>query len=204
MKRLIAGLFLATSLILAVPSPAHAAFVFTISQVGNDVQIAGAGSLNFVGRTPVGPGVNEPAAEIIPSQGWLLNGISSTPATSIYYNLGSQGALVFGSGSTTVATSEFGDYVGLFSYNGAGGIYQKGLFLSSTYVLGTPLLNSSTYANTTLTSLGVTPGSYTVSWGIDSLTINVVPEPSTWVLFAVGGAVLAGYFLSHRRDVRVR
>ena len=55
------------------------------------------------------------------------------------------------------------------------------------------LSDSSTYANTTFASLGVTPGSYVYTWQGDSFTVNVqgagaapIPEPSALALALVG------------------
>jgi hypothetical protein len=58
-----------------------------------------------------------------------------------------------------------------------------------------------TWTSATLGSLGVTPGTYTYTWGsgatADSLTVNAVPEPSTWEMLLSGVGLLL-YFRSRR------
>ena len=64
------------------------------------------------------------------------------------------------------------------------------LGLPAGYVSGDPLANTATFDNANLESLGLTPGTYSYTWGsgdhADSLTIDIVPEPSTWALLSVG------------------
>ena len=67
---------------------------------------------------------------------------------------------------------------------------------------GSPLIgsvnNTAVFEGVTLSSLGMVAGeSMTVSWQGDSATIQVVPEPSTWTLMAVG-AVAAFWRLRRR------
>ena len=57
----------------------------------------------------------------------------------------------------TIASSGSGDKVGE-KFGGA-------IFVPSGYLSGGALSNSSTYDNTTLVKLGVTPGTYKWSWG---------------------------------------
>ena len=55
---------------------------------------------------------------------------------------------------------------------------------------GDPLSGSATYSGQSFASLGMDMGSYMWSWGsngtADSLTLNVVPEPSTVLLLGLG------------------
>lgn len=74
---------------------------------------------------------------------------------------------------------------------------------------GAPLSGSSTFANQTLASLGVTPGSYVWTWGsganADSPTLNIiapaVPEPSSLVLAGMGSLAAFGRVWGRRRAV---
>jgi hypothetical protein len=83
---------------------------------------------------------------------------------------GFSGPTSFGSGGLTFASSNGGNAVGISG--GGGGI----LFVPQGYVSGTSLSATSTYAGATLLSLGVTPGTYTWTWGTgvhaDSFMIN--------------------------------
>lgn len=88
--------------------------------------------------------------------------------------------------------------VGIISLNGP-----PILQVPTGYVSGNPLSNTSTYANQTFGSLGLTPGTYVWSWGDftgakttlvtliigDSAGPNPVPEPVSALLL---GTALAG------------
>jgi len=100
----------------------------------------------------------------------------------------------FGSGSPAFGSGD-GDKVGISADHGF-------LFLPVNYVSGSPLMDTSTWGPTTLSSLGVTPGTYVWRWGsganADSFTLKAeapaVPESATLGLMALGllGAGLAG------------
>ena len=77
----------------------------------------------------------------------------------------------------------------------------------STYVSGSALSDTSTYANQTFASLGATPGTDEWTWGTgahaDSFTLEVgpvaaVPEPASLSLLVMGLAGL-GMVLRTRR-----
>jgi hypothetical protein len=62
------------------------------------------------------------------------------------------------------------------------------LNLPNGYVSGSPLSATSTYTSQTFASLGLTPGTYTWTWGsgptADSFTVQIgaVPEPTSSLL----------------------
>ena len=69
------------------------------------------------------------------------------------------------------------------------------VWVPAGYDLGHPLSDSATYGGATFASLGVTPGSYTWTWGshayAGSFTLDIVnpvatPLPATLPLFAGG------------------
>jgi hypothetical protein len=96
-------------------------------------------------------------------------------------------------GGTTIATSGTGPRFGVFFNQ---------LDVPDGYVSGTLLEGSSLYEGATFASLGVTPGTYVWTWPVaanvtpangvlqDSLTLNIVPEPVSLSLLAVGAAGL--------------
>jgi hypothetical protein len=96
--------------------------------------------------------------------------------------------LNFGTGGSANGTSGSGDLFGLIQ----GG---QVLTVPDNYLSGDPLSSSTTYSGQTFASLGLDVGSFTWSWGedekADSLTLNIVPEPSTALLVGLGFIGLA-------------
>jgi hypothetical protein len=82
------------------------------------------------------------------------------------------------------------------------------ILVPAGYVSGHPLSDTATYDNQTLSSLGVTPGTYTWTWGdpdsftADIGTVSPVPEPTTLWLMASGMLGLAGLISVQRRQKR--
>jgi hypothetical protein len=183
----------ATALLLAgFPGPAHAVFVFTLTQLGADVVVAGSGTLNTTALT-LGS-TTTLSSEVFPAFGVVYSGATSSAVNS--YSGLTGPAYSFGPDGPTDATTGAGDFVGIVEFLG------PDLYVPTGYVSGTALLDTSTYANATLSSLGFTPGSYTFHWGAgataDSLIVDIVPEPSTWAA-VLSGAGLLGVALRRRR-----
>ena len=109
---------------------------------------------------------------------------TSTPPSSI----GSSSSIYVGNGIS-------GDNVGFQASSAGSDAY---LFLPQGYVPGSPI-NSSSSFNFTLSAMGLTPGTF-YSWiyGIDTVAINVVPEPSTYAM-ALAGLACGGYSMWRRR-----
>jgi hypothetical protein len=103
-------------------------------------------------------------AAIVPSGAFLA---LATGNVGVY--TGVSGPTSFGSGGVTFASSNSGNAVGISGFDGQ-------LFVPQGYVSGTSLSATSTYNNATFASLGITPGTYTWTWGTgvhaDSFTIN--------------------------------
>jgi hypothetical protein len=146
----------------------NAGATLTITESGGDLVVTGAGTLNTSGLSfsqtlNTGPGIN-------PSASFLE---ISTGAVDLYGDI--SGPADFGTGPYTSPSSGSGDRFGIRAGNSQ-------LSVPSGYVSGTPLTGTSTFADMSFADLGLTPGSYTWTWGAaanaDSLTINVVKELS--------------------------
>lgn len=191
-KFFLAGLFALTSLTLS--NPARAAFVFTVTEVGNDVQLSGSGTIDLDDLTAFTSGTTD-GIYANPAQGIISGGQDGFDAT-LYSGL--SGPVSLGSGEDNMfADLAAGDYVIV-----AGSFAALGV--NTGYVSGTFLSNSATFENQSFASLGLTPGTYVYTWGsgenADSLTVNVVgvPEPATAGLFVLGGCAVL--FRSRRRS----
>jgi MYXO-CTERM domain-containing protein len=63
--------------------------------------------------------------------------------------------------------------------------------------------------NTTIAGLGLTPGTYTYTWGTggtaNSLTINIsgVPEPASLTMAATAAALIGGLAIRRRRRIEI-
>jgi hypothetical protein len=181
---------------LGIATPARAEFIVTLLQVvdvsqpsGFDVVATGSGSLDVAGLPTNGApeGTN---SYVIPNQARLLIGPGSLASIQAYKAI--SGPTSFGStGTFTIASSGTGDEVGV---NGSIG----NLFVPAGYVSGNPLSDTSTFNNTTLAGLGVTPGTYTYTWGsganADSLVIEIGPVAVPGPIAGAGlpGLIFAG------------
>jgi hypothetical protein len=191
MNRLVAvaiGLFLSI-----LPDHAKAHFVFTISQVGDDVRVIGSGSIDlggfsFLGEDHAGPDTLGPAAGELSAGEWRLG--PTEASVGLYQGFPSG---PFGSGAATQDVAETsGDYVGF----GGSGL----LLVPGGYVSGAHLSNSTTFADVTLASLGLSAGQTVYTFGSgDTVTVSVVPEPATSALIALGGISL--FALRRRRTL---
>jgi len=167
----------AALLLVVAPPSADAAFVITLQQFGNDVVANGSGTFNTTALTL---DFNSGGSSfLIPSSSAFIFGPDvNTPHGSW---LGMSGPSSFGTGGQTFSSIGSGAPVGRFGGS---------LILPQGYVSGTPLTNSTTWTNKTLATLGVTPGTYTWTWGTgptaDSMTIQAVPEPGSALLLALG------------------
>ena len=94
------------------------------------------------------------------------------------------------------ASQDFGYYVGL-------GVAVGGVIVDSNYVYGTNLVSGSTWASTTLANLNLSESDFrvitydTLAGGTDTITLQVIPEPSTAVLF---GFAVVGFVLRRSKN----
>ena len=148
------------------PTPTSGAsgnFNVTISQVGSDVVWNGSGSFNLAaltsnGTSNIGGGYNSGAGAWAVGPNVTVDTYSGT--------ISNPGA--FGTSSIGV-TSNAGSTFGILP-GGSGRL----LYVPSGYVSNTNISGSSTYANTTISGAGLTPGTYTWSWGTGGNTSTVV------------------------------
>lgn len=179
------GAALAT--LLAGAGSAQAELIITFSQVGPDVQASGTGSLNFLDLNFTG--FDTSSAYVDPSLGKVLLGTVPGTYTDDYVGPIS-GPASFGSGGNTTATSG-----GSTAPNNTGAgidIADGILFVPGGYAAGSPFTVDATWSGTTISGLGLKPGTYTWTWGTnnpDSLEVivpGVVPEPGSIWLMASG------------------
>jgi hypothetical protein len=171
---------------------AQAAVIVNAVEVGGNVVISGSGTLNLGAWT--GPNDSGDFSRIDPSSLSIVLG--PTPFVAGDRHIDPQnfaGPSGYGAGGGTNATSGTGD---LFGFAGS-----FNMNVPDGYESGDPLSGSATYAGTDFATLGMDLGTYTWTWGsggtADSFTLNVVPEPSTATLTALG---LIGLAARRRRS----
>lgn len=167
---------------------ADASVIVDITQAGPNVDVTGSGSLNLAALTFVGTQTNTEGLQ--PTLGLVLVGLNSS---TDHYEFVLGGPNNIGPGGLTNASSGSG---AAFGYDANG----NDLAVPHGYTSGTPLSGSNVYDNATLSSLGLTPGTYTWNWGTgptaDSFVINVaasaasVPEPGSFLLVPAGAVIL--------------
>jgi hypothetical protein len=178
----------------------RAGIVIDVSQVGANVVMNGSGSVDLSTLTRVGDGAE--FINVSPAQGSIALGATPLGDINIYGSITGPGS--FGTGITSTASSGTGDIFGLEGPN-LSGFSKTVLDLPINYVSGSALSASDTYDNTTIAAMGLTPGTFTWTWGAggsaDSLTINIsgVPEPSSLTLAATASGLLSGLAFHRRR-----
>ena len=138
-------------------------FNVTISQVGNDVVWSGSGSFNLTALTSAGPGGTVGGY----NSGQAIWAIGPNTSVDTYSGTITY-PFIFGTSSVGV-TSNTGSTFGILP-GGSGRL----LYVPSGYVSNTNISGTSTYANTTIAGAGLTPGTYTWSWGTGGNASTVV------------------------------
>ena len=188
--------FASTALLLVGESSATAGVLITVTQSGSDVVASGVGTLDTTSLTL--PSTSDGFGVLSPFGAGIRLGPSS-PTSFTQYSVIS-GPETIGPGGTTPASSGSGGLFGVF------GLFHS-LSVPSGYTSGSSLSGSATWDGTTISALGLTPGTYTWTWGrgpdADSLTVNIgtVPEPTTLTLLGIGIAGVAGGTWLRRKRV---
>jgi hypothetical protein len=130
----------------------------------------GSGALNFIGLTETDFVIEQ--SRINPGQGTILTGLQSTTLFEDVFTGSITGPTSFGSGGLTNASSgQSGFLVGI---NGT----LDQIFLPGGVSNIQDLSGTATYSNTTVAGLGVTPGTYTWTWGTganQNFTLQIGP-----------------------------
>jgi PEP-CTERM motif len=204
-KMNIKSLLFAASLSLVLApcgvSSANAAVIINIVQQGNDVIMSGGGTLDLFlvdGSLPAATEAsvhgNDGIALLGPLGGQFTGSIDFTQGVLL------TGPTSFGNGTLPIEpTSGSGDLFGILGF-------RSELIVPTGYVSGESLSATDTFANQTLSSLGLTPGTYVYTYdtglAADSLTVQIgaVPEPSTWAMMILGFAGVG--FMAYRRTAK--
>ena len=179
------------------PAAAHAQVTITIFQSGSDVDAQAMGKLNLDGLSSVA--VSNLQSLVIGSQAAVLVGNNS--AYYSIYSTGSTGPAAFGSGTHFPASSGSGDR---FAISG----FFNELLVPIGYTSGNPINGSAVFSGQTLSTLGLTPGTYLYNLPNDTVTVQIgaaptaVPEPSSVVSMGLGGVGLLGLLLRARKRSR--
>jgi hypothetical protein len=176
-------------------SSAQAGYTVTLSQQGPNVVATGSGTLNLTGLT-----FDFASVEFAAVKGSTARVVTGSPSPSADIYTGFSGPTSFGTGGVVFATSGLGDQVGI---NG----HLELIVVPTGYTSGSPLSSSATWDNTTISGLGLTPGTYVWTWGTgadQNFTVQIgpataTPEPASLTLLGVTAAAVLGYHLRRRR-----
>ncbi len=177
---------------------AQAGLLITINQVGNDVVVSGSGTLDTADLT------NSSSFSGFDPEIHATEALVTLGPIPEDFNLftGLIGPSAFGPGNAfpTDASSGSGDAFGILGSIGE-------VALPMGYVSGTALLATNTYSGQTISSLGLTLGTYVYTAGstadADTITLQInpasVPEPSTLISGGLAALLGLGYAWRRRR-----
>jgi hypothetical protein len=182
----------------SLPGTGRAGYIVTLLQQGSNVVATGSGTIDVKALAFSSSGTAVP--DILAIHGEITTGSTGINHVDVYS--GFTGPSNFGSGIHHSPSTGSGDFVGISDFSGI-------LVVPQGYVSGDPLSDTMTFGNQTLSSLGVTPGTYVWTWGgtgpdADSFTLQIgpataTPEPASLTLLGLGVVGLAGYGWRRKR-----
>ena len=198
----------ASAAAVLLPSSAKAAATISFVESGGVVTATLSGNISNASATPMsvsnfGPGTQPASAYVsfTPSGGF--------PGGPVFL-FDVNGPTDFGSGTFIPASTSSGDTLGFF-----GGF--SDFFLDGSYVQGSALNATDTFAGQTFASMGLSPGTYVYDvlgpQGAisDTLTVIIgsggsggiggVPEPATWAMMLLGFAAI-GFVVRKRKTMQ--
>jgi hypothetical protein len=141
----------------------------TLLEVGGDVVLSGAGTMNLTSLTNVQPLFR--GSSVVPQVSQFGCGLAGPgPFNSrLYTGSTFNSPANFGTGGQTLGDSGTGDFFGV-----AFAVSTNQLFVPSGYTSGSFISGTTTFNSTTLATLGATPGTYTWSWGSGGSASSIV------------------------------
>jgi hypothetical protein len=141
----------------------------TLLEVGGDVVLSGAGTMNLTSLTNVQPLFRD--SNIVPSVSQFGCGLAGPgPFNSrLYTGSTFNSPANFGTGGQTLGSSGTGNFFGVTF-----AVSNNQLFVPSGYTSGSFISGTTTFNSTTLATLGATPGTYTWSWGAGVTSSSII------------------------------
>jgi hypothetical protein len=141
----------------------------TLLEVGGDVVLSGAGTMNLTSLTNVQPLFRD--SNIVPSISQFGCGLAGPgPFNSrLYTGATFNSPANFGTGGQTLGSSGTGNFFGVTF-----AVSNNQLFVPSEYVSGSFISGTTTFNSTTLATIGATPGTYTWSWGAGVTASSII------------------------------
>ena len=186
----------ATCILASLAVPASAAVTINITQVGSNVVVTSAGTLDLTGLTL--------SPLLFTSQAYL----GGSPIFQVY--AGPNGSVDVYSSLTVPSgiSNNVSSAVGTSGTGDAFGVDENGVLAVPKGFTGGTLSNTATFNNWTFATLGLNSGQFVFTAPNDTITVNIgpvipgVPEPSTWVMMILGFGAM-GVLLRRRRPDRL-
>jgi hypothetical protein len=196
--------FFAAILVLVIPlinRPANGAVIITFVQQGNDVVATGSGDIDEQAFLFGFPFSGQVGSVLQGSTAIAVLGPTDQTSYSGFGVFPYSGPASFGNGTVSHPSSGSGDILGLQPEGS-----QLALWLPQNYVSGSSLFATDSFDGQTISSLGLTPGTYVYNFSsgdhADSVTVQIasVPEPSTWAMMILGFAGIGAMTYRRRKS----